>query len=65
MSFLQRNWTDAEKWGMGILAAVITGGILYLVIPKPSSSQHTPDPIIKIPPQNRPGFERLKNTLKN
>lgn len=28
MNFFKRNWTDGEKWGMGIIAALIIAGIL-------------------------------------
>ena len=30
MSFLSRDWTDAEKWGMGIVAALAVAGIIGL-----------------------------------
>lgn len=30
MRFLKRDWTDAEKWGMGILSTLIVAGIVGL-----------------------------------
>lgn len=30
MKFFRREWSDAEKWGMGILAALIIAGLISL-----------------------------------
>lgn len=36
MGFLNREWTDAEKWGMGILSALIVAGFVVYFSGTPS-----------------------------
>lgn len=43
MSFLTRKWSDAEKWGMGIMASLVIAAtlgvwqILFADVPSPTT----------------------------